>query len=119
MILGYAPGTVTSFSSEGPLRNRARKPDVTAPGAGVASALSGRSDPDAEDVLADGFVVSSGTSMASPFVAGLVALLLEREPRLTPEQVKRRLKAASRIPGARAGAFDIKWGYGLVDASRL
>lgn len=115
----YAPGRITSFSSEGPLRNRARKPDVTAPGAGIASALAHLSEPDVEDVVTGEIVVLSGTSMASPFVAGLVALMLEGDPHLTPEQVKGRLKAASRIPGRAAGAFDIKWGYGLVDADRL
>ena len=119
--LGYAAGRITSFSSEGPLRNRARKPDVTAPGAVIASAFSRFTspDPDPEDVVSDEIVMMSGTSMASPFVAGLVALLLERDPALTPEQVKRRLKKASRIPGRKAGAFDVKWGYGLVDADRL
>ena len=117
--LGYALGKVTSFSSEGPLRNRGRKPDITAPGGGIVSARSHLSHPDPEDVISDDFVVLSGTSMATPFVAGLVALMLERDARLTPEQVKRRLKAASRIPGGKAGSFDIKWGYGLVDANRL
>ena len=117
--LAHAPGKITSFSSEGPLRNRARKPDVTAPGAGIASAFSHLSDPDVEDIIDDQITVLSGTSMASPFVAGLVALMLEGEPRLSPEQVKRRLKAASRIPGRAAGTFDTKWGYGLVDADRL
>jgi subtilisin family serine protease len=117
--LGYALGRITSFSSEGPLRNRIRKPDVIAPGAGIASALSRLAEPDPEDVVSPDIVVSSGTSMASPFVAGLVALMLEGEPELTPEQVKRRLRAASRIPGRRRGAFDNKWGYGLVDADRL
>jgi subtilisin family serine protease len=101
------------------LRNRGRKPDVTAPGAGIASARSHLSHPDAEDVVTDDFTVLSGTSMASPFVAGLVALMLEGDPGLTPEQVKKRLKAASRIPGRKAGSFDIKWGYGLVDGNRL
>ena len=117
--LGYAAGRITSFSSEGPLRNRARKPDVTAPGAIIASAFSRFLSPDAEDIVSDDIVMMSGTSMASPFVAGLVALLLERTPTLTPEQVKNTLKIASRIPGRKAGAFDVKWGYGLVDANRL
>ena len=117
--LAYALHKITSFSSEGPLRNRGRKPDVTAPGAGITSARSHLSHPDAEDLVSDDLVVLSGTSMASPFVAGLVALMLEGEPGLTPEQVKKRLKAASRIPGRNAGSFDIKWGYGLVDGNRL
>jgi subtilisin family serine protease len=117
--VGYAAGRITSFSSEGPLRNGGRKPEVTAPGAIVGSAYSRYSSPDAEDVVSDDTVMMSGTSMASPFVAGLIALLLERNPGLTPEQAKRRLKAVSRIPGRRPGTFDTKWGYGLVDATRL
>jgi subtilisin family serine protease len=119
VALGHPVGRITSFSSEGPLRTGARKPDVTAPGGGIVSARSRHSKPDPEDIVAPGFTVLSGTSMASPFVAGLIALLLERDPTLTPEQVKARLRAASRIPGRRAGTFDRKWGYGLVDGGSL
>lgn len=57
--------------------------------------------------------------MACPFVAGLVALLLQQFPSLTPAQVKARLAAASAIPGQPAGTFDPKWGLGLIDANLL
>jgi subtilisin family serine protease len=61
----------------------------------------------------------AGTSMAAPFVTGLVALLLERDPQLDPETVKTRLRESSQIPGQPAGTFDSKWGYGLIDAFSL
>jgi subtilisin family serine protease len=61
----------------------------------------------------------AGTSQASPFVAGLVALLLERDPRLTPDAAKKLLRDNSRIPGRSRGTFDPKWGYGLIDATGL
>ena len=64
-------------------------------------------------------VVKNGTSMPTPFIAGLVALMLEREPTLTRQDVVQRLKSASSIPGKPANTFDPKWGFGLVDASRI
>lgn len=55
-----------------------------------------------------------GTSMASPHVAGVAALLLSREPGLTGEQVRDRLTRHARDLGA-AGR-DVFFGHGLVDA---
>jgi subtilisin family serine protease len=57
--------------------------------------------------------------MATPFVAGLVALLLEHDPQLDPDGIKQILRSISSIPGRPAGTFDPKWGYGLVDAQTL
>ncbi len=50
---------------------------------------------------------------------GVAALLLERDPRMTPAAVKVALKSACRIPSKAAGMFDKKWGYGLVDVKKL
>ena len=52
-------------------------------------------------------------------VKRIVALLLERNPAMTPTDVKAALKTASRIPGKTAGTFDRKWGVGLLDGARL
>lgn len=117
--VGLALDTISDFSSEGPLRNGTRKPDVTAPGAMIVSALSSGSNPDPASKVSNEFLVEAGTSMATPFIAGLVALLLEGDPALDPAKVKALLKANSRIPGKAAGAFDPKWGFGLIDASAL
>jgi hypothetical protein len=57
--------------------------------------------------------------MATPFITGVVALMLEREPTLDPGQVKNLLRAHSRIPRRPAETFDPKWGYGLIDLSRM
>jgi subtilisin family serine protease len=111
---------ISDFSSEGPLRNDAHKPDVAAPGAMIVSTLSstaqgfGRSS-----MINSKFVVSAGTSMATPFVTGLVALLLQRNPKLDPAGVKELLRKNSSIPKKAAGTFDSKWGFGLIDAKNL
>lgn len=51
-----------------------------------------------------------GTSFATPVVSGVIALLLEREPDLTPEQVKQRLVATADPPGDIAPSPQLGWG---------
>lgn len=85
----------------------------------IASALSGQSPFHLEYLVDDLNLVKAGTSGAAGFVAGLVALLLERDPGLDPDQVKARLYPHCSVPGRAAGTFDPKWGYGVIDADRL
>ena len=117
--VGLALNDVSDFSSEGPLRNNSRKPDVTAPGAMIVSALSRDSAHDRSDMVDTLHLVEAGTSMATPFVVGVVALLLQRNGQLDPTGVKNALRTASKIPNQAAGAFSPKWGFGLIDSLRL
>ncbi len=105
---------ISDFSSEGPLRDGTLKPDVTAPGAMITSALSSDSELTPRNQVSDSFRVMAGTSMSTPFVTGIIALLLERDPTLDPEGIKSLLKANSEIPHKSAGTFHKKWGYGLI-----
>ncbi|HVL05102.1 MAG TPA: S8 family serine peptidase [Acidimicrobiales bacterium] len=111
--------TISDFSSEGPRRDGARKPDVAAPGAMIGASLSGDSGVGPAVLLDQLNRINAGTSMACPFVAGMVALLLERDPTLDPEAVKALLQARSAIPRRPAGTWDEKWGYGLISAKGL
>lgn len=117
--VGLELDTISDFSSEGPLRNDVQKPDVAAPGAMIVSALSADSVPDPSNRVDEQYLVLAGTSMATPFIAGLVALLLERDPNLDPDTVKGLLRENSSIPDQPAGTFDIKWGFGLINAAGL
>lgn len=112
--VGLQAGSIADFSSPGPLRTGAQKPDVAAPGAMLASARSKAAKVDDSDLVSETYMVMAGTSMACPFVTGVLALCLERDPTLTPAQAKSLLKSKSRVPGLPARRFDPKWGFGLL-----
>lgn len=91
--------TLAAFSSRGPTNiDRAMKPDVVAPGVGIASLAAGGStiynlNPAARltgtiDTATTPYLSMTGTSMAAPVVAGTVALMLQANPDLTPNLVK-------------------------------
>lgn len=74
---------LADFSSRGPTPDGRIKPDLAAPGVAITSARAGSRT---------GYVTWDGTSMASPFVAGVVALMLDANPALTPQAVGRILR---------------------------
>ncbi|MBM4460001.1 MAG: S8 family peptidase [Chloroflexi bacterium] len=101
---------IPPYSAHGTTGNGFVKPDIIAPGTNIVSVLSKNSSwatqyPDREALNGEYFRLS-GTSMAAPMVAGAVALLLQSEPNLTPDQVKYRLtRAANTIAGSGNGAY--------------
>lgn len=77
-----APPTAPTYSnwdSEGPTADGRPKPEVCAPGDAVA----------APDWDTNGYVTQGGTSMSSPHVAGVAALIIQAVPSITPAQVKK------------------------------
>ena len=83
--------------------NRGRYIAVAAPGAQILVAA-----PDA------GYEISSGTSYSAAEVSGVVALMLQRKPELTPEQVRSILQATAKDLGPKGP--DVMFGAGLADA---
>ncbi len=80
---------VTEFSSQGPLTDTLDiKPDLTAPGRSIYTAISKSK---AKGNYEKAYDTVSGTSFSAPYIAGLAALLLEQNSELTPSEVKLRL----------------------------
>lgn len=95
-------GTVASFSSYGPTSDGRTKPDVSAQGVSVYSTLPG------------GTYTGSfgGTSAATPFVAGVSAMLLSARPELTPIQVRDALRSTANNSKAPNNTI----GWGIINA---
>ncbi|MEU4173189.1 S8 family peptidase [Streptomyces sp. NPDC026665] len=104
---------IADFSSIGPTADSALKPDLTAPGVDIVSARAAHGD--MGDPAADGYVSMSGTSMATPHVAGAATILGQRHPYWTGSQIKQAL-TASTTPTA--GTTGYQQGTGRVDVSR-
>lgn len=91
--LESAPGhefqdAVAGTSSRGPLSDLSIKPDLIAPGTNVYAATSLICVPVAVCSSSDGYISISGTSMASPHVAGAAALLRQIRPEWSVRDVK-------------------------------
>ncbi len=110
-------GLLADFSSRGPVvrsSGQRTKPDIVAPGVAVLSAFPGGS-----------YAVESGTSMAGPHVAGVVALMWSAQPKLAGD-VDRTTQILIQTARPYTGTFDAcavhggrpndDVGYGIVDA---
>ncbi len=105
--------TMADFSSRGPRLDGTVKPEVVAPGVGIVAArAAGTSLGDPVDQY---YTSLSGTSMATPHVAGLAAILKQEHPDWDGERLKAAI-VGSTVPVAGAGAYDA--GTGRVDALR-
>ncbi len=73
----YHPDFVSFFSSRGPVSPFYIKPDIVAPGVFVNTTS-----------IQGGYNLTSGTSFAAPHVSGAIAILLQKNPELTPQEIK-------------------------------
>jgi serine protease AprX len=93
------------FSSRGPTVDNRIKPDIVAPGVTIGAAQSG---------TVSTYVVESGTSMATPYVAGVALLLRQLQPTWQQSDVRAAIESTALDAGP-AGKDD-DWGAGLLDA---
>jgi serine protease AprX len=97
--VGIGDDKLTTFSSYGITSDGFARPDLVAPGKNIVSLMGnsgmGLAKSYPQNILENYYFRMSGTSVAAPVVAGAVALLLQDEPTLTPDQVKYRLMATA------------------------
>lgn len=127
---GQTLNTIATFSSNGPRRDGATKPDLSAPGSAIASALSttwaaagAAAGYDPRQAVDDGVhAVMQGTSMAAPMVTGAVAMMLQQDPTMGPTLARQRLTTGARVDAqvTAAGAVpNKKWGAGKLDLGSI
>lgn len=120
-------GWLSCYSSPGPTRNGAVKPDIVAPGewysASYAKVPGGGSLAQQWDVDATGnYAAMNGTSSATPYTAGIVALMFSKKPTLTLGEIKNLLKGKTTKSGVnpfREAIPNGSWGYGKLDIAAI
>jgi serine protease AprX len=128
---GTRDGVVSDFSSRGQAGVQSTYPDISAPGENITSAcrlylpicstgLDPQNGPGPTDIGT--FNTISGTSMAAPHIAGIVAQLFQANPAATPAQVEAALKTTAykftdgaAYEAGPLGTTSFDKGYGLVD----
>ena len=124
-------GVRCDFSSIGPNKQGAIKPEVVAPGQNIISAMNSSFYENLSEVdghqkyVVDkfesngrtyGWYVNSGTSQAAPVVTGVVALWLQENPTLTPDQVREVIMNTSTHTVSGITYPNNEYGYGLINA---
>jgi subtilisin family serine protease len=129
MTDNYTPDDPTddrlaAFSAAGPTYEGFVKPEIVAPGGHMLGRMPGngyiaKRFPQFMDDTNDKYFTMSGTSQSAAVVSGVVALMLQVDPDLTPDQVKCRLIATARSAALSDGAAAysvFQQGAGLVSA---
>jgi serine protease AprX len=122
---GTRDGTVSSFSSRGKRGDQSTYPDISAPGEDITSSCriylpvcsSGLDPKDGGD-----YNTISGTSMATPHIAGIVAQLFQANPSATPAQIESAIESTAYkytdgapYEAGSNGTTSYDKGHGLVD----
>lgn len=124
---------ISSFSSKGPWLGTGQKPTIAAPGSMISAAINGSSSewersgskitaPTVTHIQTINnkkyyYGAMEGTSMATPFMSGVLCLWLEANPKLTPEQAIDILRTTARRDNfTGTQEWSPSWGYGKIDA---
>jgi subtilisin family serine protease len=107
-VCPFSSGASLSFPGQEPAL--VIKPDLAAPGAQVYSCIPPRKTPDG----AFDYNYMDGTSMATPHVSGVAALLMAAEPAAPLEEIVGALRETARHPNGRKKRPCNRWGHGLI-----
>lgn len=118
-------GTISTYSSPGFRRDNFVKPEIAAPATYTISPLSNDSvgmgrnadgTPDKANITDDGFHLAwRGTSASAPYTAGVIALMLQKNPSLDAVQIKEILKKTAMKDALTGPTPNPHWGYGKLN----
>jgi subtilisin family serine protease len=121
-------GWLSSYSSRGPVRKvgiaySTFKPEIVAPGQYYTSAVAKVGNiPVMRTDSSENYMLMNGTSAATPYAAGIVALVFERRPNLTLGELKNLLKeytSSERLNPSSGALPNNDWGYGKLDMAAV
>jgi len=118
---GSTVDDLSAFSSLGPTADGRTKPEIVAPGEPIISAKARGSSVSTSIAVDEYYYKSAGTSMASPYVTGVVALLLERNNTLTTDEVRELIGQGAVTDGLVSKTTDSanSYGSGKIDAAAI
>ena len=110
-------GAIASFSCVGPRRDGVVKPELTAPGFGVATTHSSGAGAiaaygDADDGVHE---ITQGTSFSAPHVSAAAALFLMYQPGSSPGRIRQSFESHARADAFTGTVPNATWGYGKLD----
>jgi minor extracellular serine protease Vpr len=120
-ILTYNPNSygiddISNFSSIGPTRDNRQKPDIAAPGQGIAAPKSNASSPNSSFILpGQKYLIEQGTSMAAPHITGTAALFLGYNPNLLATDFKSKITENAATDFFTGTVPNYVWGYGKLE----
>ena len=121
-------GARANYSARGPAADGRNKPDISAPGHWIVAPGSSFDNSLNANLLMEeitlwndvySYLALTGTSMSAPVTAGTVALMLQANPNLNPEQVLQILKRTAKkdnFTGEIPETGSIEWGWGKLNA---
>lgn len=121
-------GDIASFSGKGPSIDGRMKPEITAPGTYIIAAGNSFDSYLTSFPLATqyfwsdrtySYVYMQGTSMAAPYVTGVLATWLEENPKLSPNEIRQiwqRSASKDEFTGTNTGTPSSAFGWGKIDA---
>ena len=115
-------GSTTNFSSPGPRRDGLVKPDISAPGQYVISAMAPGSEmsQDAAPYVQGGgkYLAWMGTSASSPYCAGVIALMMQKNTSLTANQIRKILIESATVDKLTRGVPNPYFGNGKLNPEK-